>query len=488
MNLNQNNIEKIIANNSNIKTYSKPNSHSKILHFGVGGFHRAHQAVYTAQAMEHTNDYSWGITGVGILASDKTMADTLKNQDYNYSLMVKPYKDENSLSIVNSIAGYIDAFGNYAELINAATQSELAIISMTVTEGGYNIDPNTGKFDWDNDLIKHDLNNPLSPKTIFGFLALCLTERKNAGLKGITLLSCDNVQHNGDVLQYTLLEFLSKQNNDLQKWAKANCSFPNSMVDRITPKTANEDIAFIAKNFGVEDKWPVVCEPFTQWVIEDKFVAGRPNWELVGAQFVENVSPYEKMKLRLLNASHQALAYLGYLHGYRYVHESAQDELIQELLLKYMQQEVEATLDPVDGISIAEYESSLIERFANPNIADTLQRICEFTSDRIPVFNLQAVNEQINTGVSLKLSALIIASWRAYLDGVSDNGDKIDIVDNKKDFLVDFIAKNDNPLDFIKIKEIFHDIASDEKFVGDYLKAFEAIKQEDALAAIAKIL
>ncbi|AXA33103.1 mannitol dehydrogenase family protein [Francisella adeliensis] len=488
MNINQENVSEILEKNSTINTFSKPQLCSKILHFGVGGFHRAHQAVYTAEAMDHSKDYSWGITGVGILASDKTMADILKAQDYNYSLMIKPYKEKSSLSIVNTISNYIHAYNNYEDLRKASKNNDLAIISMTVTEGGYNIDPNTGKFDWNNDNIKFDIENFNTPKTIFGFLALCLRERKLNNQAGVTLLSCDNVQHNGRVLEYTLLEFLSKQDQNLKNWVKEKCSFPNSMVDRITPKTADEDKKTISQDFGIEDQWPVVCEPFTQWVVEDKFVTGRPRWEDVGAQFVKDVSPYEKMKLRLLNSSHQALAYIGYLHGYRYVHESAQDETIQKFLLNYMKNEVEVTLDSVPGIDLDEYQKSVIDRFANPNIADTLQRICEFTSDRIPVFNLPIIHEQLNQSKTLKLSALIVASWRVYLEGFDERGEKIDVVDNKKDFLLDFIAKNDNPLDFIKIKEIFHDIASDEKFVGDYLKAFEAIKQEGALGAIAKIL
>ena len=488
MQLNNSNIDKILSNNSDIKSYAKPQSHSKILHFGVGGFHRAHQAVYAAKAMEHCNDYSLGITGVGILASDKIMAYTLKTQDYNYSLMVKPYKDKNSLSIINTISNYIHAYNNYDALKEAVKVPELAIISMTVTEGGYNIDPNTGKFDWNNDDIKFDLENINAPKTIFGFLALCLRERKSNNLNGITLLSCDNVQHNGKVLEYSLLEFLSKQDANLKNWVAESCSFPNSMVDRITPKTANSDKEFIAENFAIEDQWPVVCEPFTQWVIEDKFVAGRPNWEHVGAQFVNDVSTYEKMKLRLLNSSHQALAYVGYLHGYRYVHESAQDTTIQKFLLNYMQNEVETTLDNVPGIDLSEYQNSVIERFANPNIADTLQRICEFTSDRIPVFNLPAIHEQLNSGKSLKLSALIVASWRVYLEGVDENGEKIDIIDNKKDFLVDFITNNADPLEFIKIKEIFNNITDNELFVCSYLNAFNTIKDNGALNAIAKFL
>lgn len=484
MQLNSQNITEIIRNNSDITIFNKPSSTDKIVHFGVGGFHRAHQVIYTAQAMEQANDNSWGITGVGILESDKYMADCLKEQDYNYTLMLKPYKDENSATIVGTIGDYIHAYQNYQPLIKKVCNPNLAIISMTVTEGGYNIDPNTGKFDWNNELINYDISNPDTPKTIFGYLALCLKHRKNNNLNGITLLSCDNVQHNGKVLEYTLLEFLSKLDSNLESWTKDNCSFPSSMVDRITPKTAEADMQILSKQFGIDDKWPVVCEPFTQWVIEDNFIAGRPKWELARAQFVDEVLPYEKMKLRLLNSSHQALAYLGYLHGYRYVHESAQDETIQKMLLDYMQQEVESTLDPVPGINLIEYQRSLIERFANPNIADTLQRICEFTSDRIPVFNLPAINEQINTGKNLKLSALIIASWRAYLDGTDETGEQIDIVDNKKDFLLNFITKNSDPVAFIQIKDIFHNLSSDNSFVENYKQAYSNIKEYGALKAI----
>ncbi|MED7787727.1 mannitol dehydrogenase family protein [Francisella sp. 19X1-34] len=488
MQLNSDNINKIVQNKPSIKVYTKPTSTSKIIHFGVGGFHRAHQVIYTGDAMEKSNDNSWGLTGVGILEIDKTMANCLKEQDYNYTLMLKPNAGENSASIVRSIGDYVYAYNDYDQLIKKALNPDLAIVSMTVTEGGYNIDPNTTKFDWNSELINYDLKNHTSPKTIFGYLALILKYRKANNLNGVTLLSCDNVQHNGKVLEYTFLEFLSKLDPNLEDWTKRNCSFPNSMVDRITPKTTDQDKKMLLNQFGIEDKWPVVCEPFTQWVIEDNFVAGRPKWELAGAQFVKDVSPYEKMKLRLLNSSHQALAYLGYLHGYRYVHESAQDETIQKFLLKYIKHEVEATLDPVPGINLNEYQHSLIERFANPNIADTLQRICEFTSDRIPVFNLPAINEQINKGKDLKLSALIIASWRAYLDGVDESGKKIEIVDNKKQMLLDFITGNSDPVAFIKIKDIFHSLSNDITFVQLYKQAYINIKKYGAIKATSLFL
>lgn len=488
MQLNSKNIDYICQKNTQVKNYKKPDCNSKILHFGVGGFHRAHQAIYTAEAMGNTNDYSWGITGVGILESDKYMYDCLSDQDFNYSLMVKPCEGDSNLIVVGTISDYIYAYNNYGKLLTKVNNPELAIISMTVTEGGYNIDPNTGKFDWSNAEILYDLKQSDSPKTIFGYLALCLNQRMKMNLRGITLLSCDNIQHNGKVLEYTLLEFISRLKPDLALWVRENCSFPSSMVDRITPKTTDEDIATIFERFGIEDKWPVVCESFTQWIIEDDFVAGRPKWETAGARFTSEVLPYEKMKLRLLNASHQALAYLGHIHGYKYVHEAAQDKIIQSFLLDYMKNEVEPTLDPILGIDLNEYQNNLIERFSNPNIVDSLQRICEFTSDRIPVFNLPAINEQINQGKDLKLSALIIASWRAYLDEMDEKGEKIHIVDNRKQMLLEFVRLNPNPIKFIEIKDIFHELSSDKVFVNNYLKAYLNIKEYGAIAAISKFL
>ena len=340
MKLNHSTINEL---SENVLRYPHPMK-SRIMHFGIGGFHRSHQAWYTASLMKKIGCLEWGIAGVGILPTDAKMAMVLEQQDNLYTLIEKPSNGKFNYHVLPVISEYIHGYKTPNEVFKKALDKDLSIISLTVTEGGYNVDAASGEFKSDDKEILHDLSNHTAPKTIFGFLAESLFRRKEQGLAGVTLLSCDNVQYNGSVLKKTLITFLKLRDESLAQWVLENCSFPNSMVDRITPKTTQEDIDLLKRETGIVDQWPVVCESFIQWIIEDNFVNGRPNWEEVGVQFVKDVSLYEQMKLRLLNASHQALAYLGCLHGYQYVDEAAQDTDFQQFMLTYMTKEVEPTI------------------------------------------------------------------------------------------------------------------------------------------------
>jgi mannitol 2-dehydrogenase len=261
------------------------------------------------------------------------------------------------------------------------------------------------------------------------------------------------------------------------------------MVDRITPKATKIDQDIVFEKTGIIDQCPVVCEPFRQWIIEDNFVSERPKWELAGVQFVSDVAPYEKMKLRLLNGSHQALCYLGYLHGYRFVHEASSDPDFQCFLNNYMTNEVQPTLDKVKGIDLGIYQRTLIERFSNPNISDTLQRICEFTSDRIPIFNLPVIFENKEKQPDLKYASLILASWLVYLEGKDENGIEIPIVDHKKEMLLRLAKKAQaNPQLFLDEKSIFLNLSENKQFIKLFERSYYLIKANGAKGAIKALM
>jgi mannitol 2-dehydrogenase len=257
------------------------------------------------------------------------------------------------------------------------------------------------------------------------------------------------------------------------------------MVDRITPVTTDEDRTQISERFGVEDAWPVVCEPFSQWALEDNFTSGRPPLEKVGVQVVADVKPYELMKLRLLNAGHQALCYFGYLAGYRLVHEVAQDPLFANFLLDYMNREATPTLSPVPGMDLDAYKLRLIERFSNAAVRDTVARLCAKSSDRIPLWLLPVIRENLAAGRNVKLSAAVVASWARYAEGVDEQGGPISVVDPLADTLQRIAAQQgEDPLAFVKNRELFGDLASEPAFTEPYLSALSSLHTKGARATL----
>lgn len=284
--------------------YDRTKIRSGIFHFGVGGFHRAHQALVMDKLFTMGLAHNWGICGVGVLQHDKMMRDVMQQQQCLYTLVEKEPSGQLNYRVIGSIIEYLFAPDDVNVVIERLTQPEARIVSLTITEGGYNINPATGEFDLD--VVRDDINNRNQPKTVFGIVIEALRRRKERGLKGFTIMSCDNLQENGHIAQKSFLAFAKAVDETLAKWMEENVTFPNTMVDRITPVTTNADRKTISEKLGVTDLWPVVCEPFLQWVLEDKFVAGRPEFEKIsGVQLVPDVEPYEFMKLRLLNAGHQ---------------------------------------------------------------------------------------------------------------------------------------------------------------------------------------
>jgi mannitol 2-dehydrogenase len=463
--------------------YSRDDVTTGVVHFGVGGFHRAHMAMYHDRLMNEGKALDWGICGVGVMEADAKMRDVLRAQDGRYTLVIKHSDGSWDARTIGSIVEYLYAPDDPEAVIEKLAAPETRIVSLTVTEGGYNLDDTTGEFVEDDPAVVADLEADRPPKTVFGLVTEALRRRRERDIEPFTVMSCDNLQGNGRLARTAFTAFARLRDAELGDWIAENVPFPNGMVDRITPATTGEDVEEVRTRFGVDDRWPVVCEPFAQWVLEDRFSAGRPPYEDVGVQVVDDVEPYELMKLRLLNASHQAIAYFGYLCGYRLVHDAAQDPLFRDLLARYMDEEATPTLAEVPGVDLPEYKRTLIERFSNPEVRDTIPRLCAESSDRIPKWLLPVVREQLADDGEITRSAAIVASWARYATGEDENGEAIEIVDRRADKLRE-LARDDDPLAFIRNRELFGDLGDDERFAEAYTSALESLREHGARATL----
>src|SRR5699024_3147235 len=415
-----------------------------IVHFGVGGFHRAHQAMYLDRLMHDGRDQDWAICGVGLLPGDSRMRDALSSQDGLYTLVTKAPDGARDPRVIGSIARYLFAPDDPEAVLAQMTDPAVRIVSLTVTEGGYNYNPSTGEFQYETEAVAADLAADFSavgPRTMFGYVVEALRRRREAGTAPFTVMSCDNVRGNGDLAKRMILAYAQRRDENglhgdapIADWIAADVAFPNCMVDRITPVTAPEDIEMIASDFGIEDAWPVVSEDFVQWVLEDRFPAGRPAYARVGVQMVEDVEPYELMKLRLLNCSHQAIAYFGLLLGHTYADEAAVDEYLAPFTRTlYMDREGTPTVPEVPGMDLTAYKDELMARFANQSVKDTLARLAAESSDRIPTWLVPVIKENLAAGRDVTASAAIVASWARYAEGTGENGEEWPVVDRLHD-------------------------------------------------------
>ena len=440
-------------------TYDRKRLNVGIVHFGVGGFHRAHQAMYLDRLMNAGEALDWAICGVGVMEADRQMQEALDAQACLYTLVEKHSDGVYEARIVGSIIEYLYAPDDPAAVIARLTDEATRIVSLTVTEGGYSIDDVTGEFNPQSPGVAHDLEPGAVPLTFFGLITEALARRRENGTDPFTIVSCDNLQGNGRLARKAFTSFACLRDPDLGNWVEQTVRFPNSMVDRITPATTDADREEIRIRFGIEDRWPVVCEPFVQWVLEDSFSNGRPPFEQVGVQVVDHVEPYELMKLRLLNASHQGLCYFGRLCGYELVHEAAADPLFRTFLRGYMDREATPTLEPVPGVDLDDYKDTLIERFSNPEVRDTIARLCAESSDRIPKWLLPVVRAQLSLGGEIVRSAAIVASWARYAEGIDEHGEPIEVVDRQRDLLMELaVRQRQDPLAFITNRELFGDL------------------------------
>ena len=391
-----------------------------IVHLGLGGFHRAHMARYTHDLMALRPDAAaWGIVGAGLLPADHALHETLAAQDRLYALVERGGAEER-VTVIGALAGLAIA----DDVVAAIDGPGVRIASLTVTANGYGLNPATKQLDPDNPAIAHDLANPERPLSAVGVLVEALRRRMVADRPAFSAMSCDNIQGNGPVLRGAVLAFAARRDPALANWIAEHARFPSTMVDRITPVTTPLDIASLAERHGIADRALVVCEPFIQWVIEDDFAAGRPDWDAVGAQFVADVAPYELMKLRLLNASHLAVAGLGRLIGYRFIDEAMGDRRIHDFMGALMDRETGPTLRQVPGVDLAAYKRALIERFANSAIKDTVERV---NTDAPLSYLLDPIRDRLRAGASVDLLSLALAAWMRRVRGVDEAGAPIDV-------------------------------------------------------------
>jgi mannitol 2-dehydrogenase len=478
-----------LPNDVLVPRYDRSKVTPGILHLGVGAFHRSHQALTIDTLISQGMGQDWGIIGVGLLESDRRMSDALKPQDCLYTLITKHPDGQIHYQVIGSIIEYLYAPESPAAVLARLVDPAIRIVSLTITEGGYSFDRVTGEFDPATPGVAEDLQGSPHPISAFGFIVEGLRLRRANGTPAFTIQSCDNIQGNGEVAKKMIIEFAKRKDLELAEWISENVAFPNSMVDRITPVTATADIELASRKLGVEDQWPVPCEPFFQWVVEDHFPTGRPPLEKADVQMVSDVMPYELMKLRLLNASHQGLCYFGHLSGYTYVHEVMADPLIVTLLRRYMDEEASPTLSPVPGVDLAKYKNQLIERFSNSQVLDTVARLAAESSDRIPKWLLPVVREQLKKKGPVALSAAIVASWARYDEAIDEKGDPINVVDPLRDELVAIArTQRKNPTAFIQNAKLFGDLGSDPAFVEPYLAVLKSLHLNGAQKTLQIIL
>jgi mannitol 2-dehydrogenase len=465
--------------------YDRARCPPRIVHIGVGGFHRAHQAVYLDDLLRLSQEDCWFACGMGLLESDARMRDALTTQDYLYTVVERSAESQQA-RIIGSITDFVLAPPSVQVAIARLADPECRIVSLTITEGGYLRDDATGRLLDTDPSVVFDLEHPSQPRTFLGVLAAALEGRMRRGAGPFTLMSCDNLEGNGDTLKRSLISFCELRNPQLRRWVEENVAFPNSMVDRITPGTTNADRLSLHERFGIDDAWPVVTEPFRQWVIEDKFTQGRPRFEEVGVEFTMDVHIFERMKMSLLNGGHLAIAYVSALLGYQFVHEAMINPLIAGFLSTFMDA-VTPIVEQPRGIDLEEYKATLVERFANPTILDQVQRIASEGAAKMPKFVLPSIRKLLAQGRPTEMPALVIASWIRYLGGKDEQGQPIAILDASLGELQSRIVSSPGAVEgILSLERIFgKDLPQHPTFVDEMRSAFDRLSREGVVKTLA---
>ncbi|MGY1914371.1 mannitol dehydrogenase family protein [Blastococcus sp. SYSU DS0973] len=466
-----------------VPTYDRSALTPAVVHFSVGGFHRAHQLLYFDELAERRISDGWGVVGVGLRS--RTMKEALAPQDHLYTV-VERSPDGERARVVGVMVGYHFAPEDPAAVLDLLTDERTRMVSLTITDSGYRLDPRTGLFDADDPDIRADVREPSYPRTVFGYLVEALDRRRRAGLQPFSVVSCDNMHRNGDAARAAVVGFAQLRDEVLARWIADRVAFPSSMVDRITPHTSPEERAAVAQRYGVDDRWPVITEPFSQWVIEDTFSAGRPPLDAVGVRFVADVGSYELMKTRLLNASHCALGYLGSLAGYASLDQVMADPVLAGYVARLMDVEVTPLLPPPDGIDLAEYKRTLLQRFANPAIADGLPRLCRRGSTKMPHHLLPSLRQAIEEGRPHGLLTLAVAGWFRYLRGTDEAGRRLPVEDALAEQLQALArAGGSDPRPLLGETSVFGDLGSHPAFVADLAAALTALDRDGVRATVA---
>ena len=428
-----------------------------IVHLGIGAFHRAHQAVYTEDAM-NAQGGDWRITGVSLRGS--IVREQLQAQDHLYSVIERS-EDGAKARIVGAVGKVLFAPENPQAVIDAIAAPTTHVVSTTITEKGYNHDPATGALLVDLPDISNDLNLSNTPKTALGYLVRGLKARMDKGNGPLNVISCDNLPDNGHIFERLVIEFCQSVAPEMLGWVKDNIAFPCTMVDRIVPAATDEALSIAERTLGIRDEMALLTEPFKQWVIEDKFLAPRPAWEVAGAEIVRDVAAYEAMKLRLLNGSHSAIAYLGYLSGHETVSDAIAVPALRTFVRQLMDEEATPTLKIPSGFNVCKYKDDLIKRFANPTLAHKTWQIAMDGSQKLPQRLLDMLYENMAKGGATGATALAIAAWMQYVGGIDEKGHAIDVSDPIADELADVHKRAGG-----NVGEIVNGFLSIEKIFG----------------------
>lgn len=469
--------------------YDRSRLASRIVHFGFGAFHRAHQALLTDRVL-NAQGGDWGICEISLFSGDRLMSQ-LRAQDHLYTVLEKG-ANGNQAIVIGAVHECLNAkLDSLTAIIEKFCEPQVEIVSLTITEKGYCIDPATGTLDLTHPRIRHDIDSPGEPHSAPGILVEALSRRRERGLLPFTVLSCDNIPDNGHVVKNAVLGMAEKRDPALAMWIREHVSFPGTMVDRIVPAATDETLDEISRALGVADPCGISCEPFIQWVIEDRFVAGRPAWETAGVQLVTDVRPWEEMKLRMLNGSHSFLAYLGYLSGFQHISECMQDEAFREAAYQLMMREQAPTLSITD-VDLQRYAGSLIARFANPALKHKTWQIAMDGSQKLPQRMLAGVRIHLERGSAWPLLALGIAGWMRYVCGVDDAGAPIDVRDPLSDkirLLVANVGENEKVANLLTLQEVFgSDLPKNPAFVQAIETAWQHLARHGAHQAVISTL
>ncbi len=466
--------------------YDRASLKPGIVHIGLGNFHRAHMAVYLDDLFALGQDHDWAILGAGVRAGDAAMRAALAAQDY-LSTIITLDPAGNSARRVGAMTGFVPVQADNAPLIAAMTDPAIRIVSLTVTEGGYYVAA-SGAFDTTHPDIVHDVANPGSPITAFGAILAALRARRAAGTPPFTVMSCDNLPGNGHVTHATVTGLARLQDAGFADWVHSNVAFPNGMVDRITPATGDRERA-MAASFGLNDPVPVTCEGFRQWVLEDNFPTGRPALERVGVTFTDQVHAFEAMKIRILNGGHAIIAYPSGLMDIEFVHEAMAHPLIRAFLLKVERDEVLPHVAPVPDTSVPAYLDLIADRFANPQVADTVRRLCLDGSNRQPKFIVPSLRDNLAAGHVPPGLILLSALWCHYCAGVTDGGAVIAPNDPDWDALhARALAAKADPAEWLRMVTVYGDLAEDAPIVAAFAKALGDVRAHGTKAALEQFL
>ena len=468
-------------------SYARDDLSPGIVHFGVGNFHRAHLQVYLDRLMNAGRDLDWAIVGAGVTPYDARMRDALAGQDW-LSTVVEQSAAKSEARVTGVMTDFLPPMDGRA-IIAGLADPATRIASLTVTEGGYFVNPALGKFDPEHPAIIADARNPDDPKTVFGLILAGLKARRAAGRAPFTVMSCDNVPHNGNVCRDAVAGLAAAQDAGFAAWVRDNVAFPNAMVDRIAPATSDRERAITRDEFGIDDAWPVFCEDFIQWVVEDKFTAGRPAFETVGAEFVADVTPWEMMKIRILNGGHAIIAYPAGLMDIHFVHEGMENPLVRAFLQKLERDEIIPIVPPVPNTDLDGYFRKVEERCLNPKIGDTIRRLCLDGSNRQPKFIIPSIADRLDKGLPVEGLALESALWCRYCEGTTDSGKVTEPNDPNWDRLqAKARAAKSDPAAWLSMADIYGRTAQAPAFADAFARWLGALWADGTEATLRRYL